>query len=1012
MSQDSPPEPAPSQDAALPEATPEATPPAGEASPALARPTGVVGLGGSAGALDSYERFFGAMPGGSGLAFVVMAHQDEGGESLMPGLLARCTDLPVVEVEDGLELRSEQVYVVPPGHVLNLMNGTLLLTPQAQPYMPIDLFFQSLAEDQEERAVGVVLSGTGTDGSRGVRAIKERGGRVYVQDPATAPYPSMPRSALATGTADAVLPADELAAALHAQVTGTRTLDLDQALTPEGRGTAALQRILLQVRARTGQDFSQYKQSTLVRRIDRRMKGQQIEDLAHYARYLQEHPAEIDALFHDFLINVTSFFRDPQAFEVLAAQIRVYLGEHDELAVFRAWVPGCSTGEEAYSLAMLLTELLDECQGERHVQVQVFATDLDQEAIDVARLGLYSAQHLTGLSPERLARFFVPREGGYQVRGELREKIVFARHNTFGDPPFTALDLLSCRNMLIYFGAELQKQILPLFHYALKPGGLLFLGPSESLGGARELFAALDNRWKLYRRDGARSAAPLSLGLLGQRPTSLERPGLPRSEVRRPLAGARETAGLPGTVQNLLLSEWAPPAVVVDAQGNVIYVSGRTGAYLELPAGTPSTNVIEMALPALRYELGGALREAAASGQEVRSARLTVPVGGELRALELLVRPLRLPGQPQDLYLIVFQDRGEVAQAWPDELPRSRPTDRMAELERELLTTRDHLQATIEEMEVALEERKSANEELQTANEELQSSNEELMTSKEELQSLNEELITINAEHQVIISDLQQANDDMKNLMDSVGIATLFLDNDLRIKRFTARITQVVNLMPVDVGRPLTDIASNLRYDGLADDIRRVLQTLTPFETAVQTRDEQWFLMRVSPYRTFDNFIDGVVVVFTNIGPLKLLERQLVQTQLYSEAILDTILDPILVLDHDLRAVSHNQAVRSLLRVEADDIQGERLYDLGGGQFDQAELVERLRDLTLGGEELRDFMLEMDLPDRGARAVKLNARPLPGEDGTADLLLLWGEDVTPILRQVAEAGADAIHDEE
>ncbi|WP_034388778.1 CheR family methyltransferase [Deinococcus sp. YIM 77859] len=992
-------------------------------------PAAVVGIGGSAGALDGYERFFTALPGGGGMAFVVLAHLDPSGGGLMPELLARCTPLPVLEVTDGLEVQPDHVYVAPPGHTLALLHGTLLLTPDPQPYRPIDGFFQSLAADQGERAVAVVLSGMGTDGSLGVRAVKENLGRVFVQDPASAQYPSMPRSALASGVADQVLPAEELAAELYAQVTHTEWLRVQEGT--EGRPNAALQKILLHVRARTGHDFSLYKQNTLVRRIDRRMKSHQIAELSHYARYLAENPAEVDALFKDLLINVTSFFRDPLAFEALGAHLRTYLREHEDLSTFRAWVPGCSTGEEAYSIAMLLSEVLDEFGGERYVQVQIFATDLDQEAIDVARLGLYSVQGVAGISPARLERFFIPRDGGYQVRSDLREMIVFARHNTFGDPPFTRLDLLSCRNMLIYFGAELQKQILPLFHYALKPGGLLFLGPSETLGSARDLFAPLDNRWKLYRRDPARASGVLPLGHLGQ--PSLERPHLPRPELRRAVPSGKEVGlpgphlprpelrravpsgkevGLPGAVQNLLLTELAPPAVMVDAQGNVLYVSGRTGAYLELPPGTPNMNVVDMALPALRYELSGALREAGSTGQEARSLALTVPVNGELRQIELSVRPLRLPGQTGSLYLIVFLDRGGVQGPRAQRGVAPEASDRVAELERELKYTKEYLQATIEEMEVALEERKSTNEELQTANEELQSSNEELMTSKEELQSLNEELITINAEHQVIISDLQQANDDMKNLMDSVGIATVFLDNELRIKRFTPKITQVINLMPVDVGRPLTDIASNLRHDTLEEDIRRVLQTLASFETAVQTREGQWFLMRISPYRTFDNFIDGVVVVFTNIDPLKRLEGQLREALLYSEAILNTITDPILVLDHNLRVVSFNTALLTLLGADPADVQGERVYDLGSGQFDQPDLVTRLREVALGAAELRDFLLEMDLPGEGKRAIKLNARRLVSSDGAAELVLLWCEDLTPVLERLAEEGGNALQGSE
>lgn len=981
-----------------------------EAAPAL--PAAIVGIGGSAGALDGYERFFTAMPLGGGMAFVVVPHLGEEEASLMPELLARCTSLPVQEITDGLEVQPDQVYVVPPGHRLNLLHGTLLLTPDPHPHLPIDAFFTSLAADQAERAVAVVLSGMGMDGSHGVRAVKQNLGLVFVQDPVTAQYPSMPRSAVATGAADHVLPAEELAAEVYAQVTRSEVLRAPETSSDEGRASAELQKVLLHVRNRTGQDFSQYKPSTLVRRIDRRMKSHQIAELGHYVRFLVEDPGEVDALFRDFLINVTSFFRDPQAFEVLGQHLRVYLHEHPDLNVFRAWVAGCSTGEEAYSLAMLLAEVLDEFRGERHMQVQLFATDLDQEAVDVARVGFYSAQSVVALSPARLERFFTPRDGGFQVRGELREMIIFARHNVFRDPPFTRLDLVSCRNMLIYFSAELQKQILPLFHFALRPGALLFLGPSETLGTSRDLFAALDNRWKLYRRDGVHAGGAPPLPHSSALPAAVEQPRFPRPVLRRAAVPAPLDVSIPNLIQSLLLTEWAPPSVAVDGQGNVVYVSGRTRAYLELPAGTPNINVLELVLPALRYELGGALREAATTRVAVRSPRLAVSVDGAFRQVELTVQPLQVPGQRAELYLIVFDDRGAVEGSGESSLPLPLPEHlkQVAALERELQSTKDYLQATIEEMEVALEERKSTNEELQTANEELQSSNEELTTSKEELQSLNEELTTINTEHQANITDLQQTNDDMKNLMDSVGVATVFLDNDLRVKRFTPRITQVVNLRSVDVGRPFSDIASNLRYDHLAADIRRVLDTLVPFETEVQTRGDHSFLMRISPYRTSDNFINGVVVVFTNIEPLKRLDGRLREALLYSEAVLSALKDPILVLDHNLRVISHNPALLGLLGTSAADVQDERLYDLGSGQFDQPELIGLLRELSLGGKGFDDFMVRMDLPDEGQRVLKLNGRQLVSQDQSTELVLLWGEDITPILQQVADAGAEAIHD--
>ncbi|MFC4425055.1 CheR family methyltransferase [Deinococcus navajonensis] len=974
-------------------------------------PVAIVGVGGSAGALDGYERLFTAMPAGSGLAFVVVPHlSPQQGADLMPDLLRRCTMLPVVAAEDGEPVQADHVYVAPPGHTLGLTDGRFQLTVDPHPHQPIDAFFASLAADQGERAVAVVLSGTGMDGSRGIQVIKQHLGVVLVQDPGTAQYPGMPQSALSTGMADHVLPAEDLAAELYAQATRTPALRYPDAFTSDGRPSAALKKVLAQVRQVTGHDFSQYKLSTLVRRIDRRMKGQQAESLEAYASLLQQNQKEVEELFRDFLINVTSFFRDPQAFALLQSQLRTYLQERPDLGVFRAWIAGCSTGQEAYSVAMLLREVADELAPDRSLQVQLFATDLDQDAIDEARMGLYSPQAVTGVSPQRLERFFVLHDGGYQVRSELREMMVFAPHNIFRDPPFTRLDLVTCRNMLIYFNVELQREILPLFHFALKPGGLLLLGPSETLGGSRDLFGSIDNRWKLSRREGPQSVPVRPLGHLSPTLAPLAPPAASRELSRRFAVSTREPS-LAGHVQAVLLSEWGPPAVVVNAQGQVMYVSGRTGAYLELPHGSPNNNVTDLARPEVRYVLVNTLREAVASDQSARSSRLSVTVAGVNRGLEVVVRPLRLPGQPAGLYLIVFLDQGSLSQDPAALALPAEQHEQVTQLESELKHAKEYLQATVEEMEVALEERKSSYEELQTANEELQSSNEELMTSKEELQSLNEELSTINTEHHVIISDLQQANDDMKNLLSSVGIATVFLDNRMRVKRFTPRITDVINLMPVDIGRPLTDIASNLRYDLLADDIGRVLQTLAPFETEVQTRDDHWFLMRISPYRTFDNFIDGVVVIFTNIDVLKRLDGQLRDTLRYSDAILNAMTDPIVVLDQQLRVTSHNRALLDLVGHDETDIRGVRLYDLGQGQFDQTELISRLRLLSLGNAEVKDFILNMTVPGLGRRIVKLNARPLHSTESGSDLMLLWAEDVTPMLQKIAVRGADAIHAE-
>ncbi len=839
----------------------------GDAAPAGG--VAVVGIGGSAGALDAYERFFTGLPLGSRMAFVVVSHLSPQHESLMPEILQRCTVLEVQAIQDGLPLQADGVYVAPPGFSVVLVGGVLQLRPleEAQGHV-IDAFFRSLAADQGAAAVGVVLSGLGRDGTAGVQAIKAAGGRVLVQDAATAEFPVMPQSAAATGVADAVLSAEELATWLynliHRQLDSREPLIEigEQSLPPEGQGE--LQRILLLVRSRSGHDFSGYKPSTLVRRIDRRMKSQQIATLAEYRQQLSQQPAEIEALFQDLTINVTRFFRDPDAFTQLKEHLRSALLLRDpQQASVRVWVPGCASGEEAYSVAIILHELMEELS--RTLNVQIFATDIDQQAINTARLGVYPPGIAQVVSAPRLGRYFQRTEEGYQIRGFIRESVVFALHNTFSDPPFTRLDLLCCRNLLIYLKAELQQQILAVFHYALNPGGLLFLGTSETLGQERQHFSALDAHWRIYRR-GQDIARPLPSGQIMAR----EGRGAGRLNLPVPISPQRT---LSQHAQRVLLAQYAPPAVVVNAQGEILFVNGQTGRYLELPSGVGSpNNVLEMVLPDVRYDLTAALRTVRAEQREVTVRRRVSAEPGEPGLMtQITVRPLH--GPEEGLMMLVFGEHLTATLPLPS-APEEQ-FDQVQGLTRDLQYTRETLQANIEEMLISLEELKSTNEEYQTTIEELKSTNEELMTSKEELQSLNEELITTNSEHQRVIVDLAQANDDMNNLLESAGIATLFLGNDLRIKRFTPRFASLIRLLPGDVGRPIGDFSLKLRYGYFLRDVAQVLETLLPFETRVQTQDDHWYLLRITPYRTASNFIDGLVVTFTDLDLMDRLTAQL-----------------------------------------------------------------------------------------------------------------------------------------
>ncbi len=941
-------------------------------------PAVVVGLGGSAGALDAYERFFVGLPLGAQMAFVVVSHLDPHQESMMPEILQRCTVLPVLPIEDGLSLKPDHVYVAPPGFSVGMQGGKLRLeTLAGAKGHTIDAFFSSLARDQGDRAVGVILSGMGHDGTAGAQDIKTFGGRVMVQDPQTAEFPSMPAAAVQSGVADMVLPVEDIAPQLYELVTHRAMLTPGN-LPPNSQ--TELQKILLLVRSRTGQDFTGYKVSTLVRRIDRRMKSQRVPTLPDYLRFLVDTPGEIEELMQDLTINVTRFFRDPDAFARLKESLRSSLltREPDQVAL-RVWVAGCSSGEEAYSVAIVLHELIEELG--RPLSVQVFATDIDQQAIHAARLGLYPFGTAQIVSAQRLERYFKLTQEGYQIQGFVRESVVFAQHNTFSDPPFTRLDLVCCRNLLIYLKSELQRHILAVFHYALQPGGLLFLGTSETLGQEREHFSALDSHWRIYRR-GQEAARPLPSGPLTTRSDQLLR----RSASAFPPDLRPQQRTLSQQAQRVLLTQYAPPAVVINAQGEILFVNGQTGRYLELPSGGLSpNNVLEMVHDGLRYDLAAAIHAVKRDHRELKvRSHLGNPGGSTL--LEITLRPLH--GPEQGLLLLIFHE--QTAEQGPEPDRHTEQYDQVQALKQELRRTRETLQATVEEAFISVEELKSTNEEYQTTIEELKSTNEELMTSKEELQSLNEELITTNSEHQRIIAELGQSNDDMNNLLESAGIATLFLGNDLRIKRFTPKFADVIHLLPGDIGRPINDFRLKLRYPHFLRDVAQVLSALLPLETQVQTDEGHWFLMRITPYRTASNFIDGVVVAFTNLDTIKVLEEKASHSALCAQALLERLPGAAAVFDARKRLIAGNPALYRLLRAAPQHSQGVALAQLGSGQLAAPEVQGRLDGLIAGGPPISELLLKLDVPGSGTQPFKLEAWPAAetGQESRVYLLLL------------------------
>jgi len=859
-------------------ATPGDTQPtAASPEPAATPPAGfpIVGIGASAGGLAAFEAFFSGMPVDTDpdMAFVLVQHLAPDHKSILTDLIRRYTRMQVSEVEDGMVVQPNCAYIIPPNRDMAFLHGALQLLEPGAPRgqrLPIDYFFRSLAQDQRERAIGIVLSGTGSDGTLGVRAIKGEGGMIMAQNPESTEYDGMPRSAIATGLVDYELPPAEMPTQLIAYATHAfgklpRTLPVSSLTADE----QALKRVFILLRSQVGHDFSQYKPSSIRRRIERRMAVHQIETLNHYIKYLQQTPPEVEALFRDLLIGVTHFFRDPDAFQALEQQAipQLFVGKPTD-AMIRVWSLGCSTGEEAYSLAILLAEQQEALK--QRFRVQVFATDIDSQAIATARIGLYPASIAADLTPERLARFFTAEPGGgaYRIHKSIRDLLVFSEQNVIRDPPFSKLDLISCRNLLIYLNGDLQKKLIPLFHYALNPGGALFLGTSETVGEFTELFAVQDRKQKLYRRkDDVAGARPVVMGhflppitLLDERLAPVASRGLPG---KLPLRELTEQA---------LLQQVAPAAALVDGSGDILYLHGRTGRYLEpTPGEAGVNNILKMARDGLRRDLTTALHRVAETREVVHCTDLRVKTNGDFATVHLTLRPVEPASAIPRLYLVILE---EASAAMPEALSPDvpfgpEPTEgdtRITALQHELRAKEEYLQTTQEELETANEELKSANEEMQSVNEELQSTNEELETSKEELQSVNEELSTVNAELQTKVVSLSQANNDLNNLLAGTGIATVFVDLKLRILRFTPAATRIINLILSDVSRPVAHVVSNLvGYDQLVTDTQAVLDSLIPQQREVQTTAGRWYTLRIQPYRTLDNMIEGAVITFVDI---------------------------------------------------------------------------------------------------------------------------------------------------
>lgn len=849
-------------------------------------PLPVVGLGASAGGVRALQTFFRHMPADSGNAFVVIMHLSPEHESALPAILQQETEMPVAAVTEPMQLEVNHVYIIPPNQSLALTDGWLRLSERlrsdGQP-VAIDLFLRTLAESHGEEAIGVILSGSGSDGASGIARVKERGGLTIAQKPDEAEYDGMPQNAIATGMIDRVLAVAAMPDAILTYRDSRHEISLPEDAPARDSEAELLREIFALLRVRTGHDFSSYKRSTILRRIGRRMQVHGVTELAAYVRVLREQPGEVQALLRDLLISVTNFFRDREAFAALEQDLaNIFAGKQADDQV-RVWVAGCATGEEAYSVAILLAEYA--ALLERPPEIQVFATDVDSDAIAVAREGVYLPNIAADVAPERLQRFFDEEQGRYRIKKEIRDRVLFAVHNVLHDPPFSRLDLLTCRNLLIYLDRDLQERLLELFHFVLRPDGRLMLGVAESAEVLPNLYTVVDKKWRIYaRRSVARTVAAL--------PDIVRRtPEQPRRLVGGGASPEREMAL--GELHQQLLEAYAPPSLIVNDTYDIVHLSERVGRYLMLGGGEPSYNLLRVVHPELRLELRTALFRAVQNEQTVETRPVALQIDGQPMRIAMRVHPVRKPVGARGFLLVMFSETSDIANG-----ASSMPEDAQAEpivrqLDAELQRMRDELRATSEQYETSTEELKASNEELQAINEELRSTSEELETSKEELQSVNEELTTVNFELKSKVDELSRANSDLQNLMSSTDIGTLFVDRELRIKRYTPRIQELFNLIVSDVNRPLAHLTHRLRYEKLLDDAAQVLNRLAVIEREVQTLDGQWFMVRLGPYRTLDDRIDGVVLTFVDITERKRAEnewrRLLAENQRQSELLRELI---------------------------------------------------------------------------------------------------------------------------
>jgi len=955
----------------------------------------IVGIGASAGGLEAFTQLLRELPDTTGMAFVLVQHLAPKYDSMLTELLSNQTSLPVTEVTEGMRVEPNNIYVIPPNNTMGIMDGVLHLMPRLETrgqHMPIDLFLRSLADDQKGQAIGVILSGTASDGAMGLKAIKAEGGITLAQDPRSAKYDGMPRAAIAAGVVDFVLPIDGIAQEL---VKIGRHPYLAKPVAPEGveespDGDDSLTRIFFLLRSATGSDFTHYKHATIRRRIRRRMILHKIERLGDYVTFLQHNPNEIENLYQDILIHFSGFFRAPETFEAMKQDLfPKIIADRQKGTSIRIWVPGCSTGEEAYSLAIALIEAGD---AEGSLPIQLFATDISQLAVDRARAGFYSESALTDVSPERLRRFFVKSDGGYRISKTIRDMCIFAKQDVTRDPPFSKLDIISCRNLLIYLGSTLQRRVLSVFHYALRTGGYLILGSSEAIGSFGDLFSLIDRRHKFYLRKSSLSRPHFDFQPEYSVDPAYGKPTVDVTSTR---------TNLPIEIDRVILGRLAPAAVVISSDLQIVHVRGETGRYLQPAPGNATLHLLKMARDGLAYDLRNAIHLARKRHAAVRKEGIRVKQNGHTGLVDVEVVPVEII-KGETHFLVMFHDvAGERPREEPvpagaappkprkEAAPRRGGTHaKIQRLEDELGTTRDYLQSIIQDQEAINEELQSANEEILSSNEELQSTNEELETAKEELQSTNEELNTVNEELQTRNIEMSQVNSDLTNLLGSVQIPIIMVSNDLRLRRFTPMVERIFNLIPSDVGRPIGDFKPNLQISNLEQMIVETIDTVSVRELEIQDLEGRWYSMRIRPYKSVENKIDGAVLTLVDIHAMKMNLASHATADRVVMAVADIVHRPLIVLDRRGRVVRASRAFYRRFRISPQEAEGRDVYELNEGSWNIPRLRALFEELISRQDRVEDYEIVLEHPQLGRKTWILNAIAVGGKADESRLVLV------------------------